>query len=70
MVPTALGIAIQKGWLQDTIRKQGTKVGSVLVSNQRAVRESHFSHTVKNSVRHQGVTYRRSGPRLWAETRV
>ncbi len=53
-VPTGLGIAIQKGWLEDTFRAQGTKLGSLLESNDFATRESHFSHTVQNSVRHGG----------------
>src|ERR1700712_2259091 len=53
-VPTGLGIAIQHGWLEDVFRQQGTKLGSILESNDFATRESHFSHTVRNSVRHGG----------------
>ncbi|HEX8057965.1 MAG TPA: ABC transporter substrate-binding protein [Novosphingobium sp.] len=53
-VPTGLGIAIQHGWLEEAFRKQGTKLGSLLESNDFATRESHFSHTVQNSVRHGG----------------
>ncbi len=53
-VPTALGIAVQKRWLEDAIRSHGAKVESLRESNDQAVRESHFSHTLKNSVRHGG----------------
>ena len=53
-VPTGLGIAIQQGWLQDAFRARGTKVESIMESNDFLIRQSHFSHTVKNSVRHGG----------------
>jgi len=53
-VPTGLGIAIQQGWLEDAFRARGTKVASILESNDFATRESHFSHTVRHSVRHGG----------------
>jgi ABC-type nitrate/sulfonate/bicarbonate transport system substrate-binding protein len=53
-VPTGLGIAIQKGWLEETFRAQGVKLASIMESNDSSVRESHFSHTVRNSVRHGG----------------
>jgi ABC-type nitrate/sulfonate/bicarbonate transport system substrate-binding protein len=53
-VPTGLGIAIQQGWLEEAFRAQGTKVASILESNDFATRESHFTHKVQNSVRHGG----------------
>jgi ABC-type nitrate/sulfonate/bicarbonate transport system substrate-binding protein len=53
-VPTGLGIAIQQGWLEDAFRAQGTALNSLLESSDFAKRESHFSHTVQNSVRHGG----------------
>ena len=53
-VPTGLGIAIQQGWLVEAFAAQDTKVESLLESNDFAVRESHFSHTLPNSVRHGG----------------
>ena len=53
-VPTGLGIAIQQGWLQEAFRAQGVKVESILESNDFNVRQSHFSHTIRNSVRHGG----------------
>jgi len=53
-VPTGLGIAIQNGWLEDAFRAQGTRLGSILEADDFKTRESHFSHTVRNSVRHGG----------------
>lgn len=53
-VPTGLGIAVQQGWLEDAFRVQGTRVSSLLESTDFATRESHFSHTLQNSVRHGG----------------
>src|SRR5580698_8336371 len=69
-VPTGLGIALQKGWLEDSFRAQNTVVKSLRESNDKAVRESHFDHTLQNSVRHGGNI-----PAVWArsagrETRV
>lgn len=53
-VPTGLGIAIQQGWLEDAFKAQGTSLSSLLESSDFSKRESHFSHTVQNSVRHGG----------------
>jgi ABC-type nitrate/sulfonate/bicarbonate transport system substrate-binding protein len=69
-VPTGLGIALQKGWLEESFRAQNTLVKSLRESNDKAVRESHFDHTLQNSVRHGGNI-----PAIWArsagrETRV
>ncbi len=69
-VPTGLGIALQQGWLADAFGAQGTRIESLRESNDKAVRESHFDHTLPNSVRHGGNV-----PALWAraagrETRV
>ncbi|MCA2928763.1 MAG: ABC transporter substrate-binding protein [Burkholderiales bacterium] len=69
-VPTSLGIAVQKGWLSEAFSQQCTKVESLRESNDKAIRESHFDHTLKNSVRHGGNI-----PAIWAraigrETRV
>lgn len=69
-VPTGLGIAVQKGWLQDTVGALGTQVQSLRESSDKAVRESHFDHSLRNSVRHGGNI-----PAIWAraqgrETRV
>ncbi|WP_437881967.1 ABC transporter substrate-binding protein [Pseudomonas sp. LRF_L74] len=69
-VPTGLGIAVQKGWLEETLASQGTTIKSLRESASQAVRESHFDHSLRNSVRHGGNI-----PAIWArasgrETRV
>lgn len=69
-VPTGLGIAIQKGWLEQALKARGTRLQSLRESDDVAVRESHFDHTLRYSVRHGG-----SIPAIWArasgrETRV
>lgn len=60
-VPTGLGIAVQQGWLQDDLASLGTQVQSLREADQQAVRESHFDHSLLNSVRHGG-----SIPAIWA----
>jgi ABC-type nitrate/sulfonate/bicarbonate transport system substrate-binding protein len=62
-VPTGLGIALQKGWLEDSFRSQNTVVKSLRESNEKSVRESHFDHTLQNSVRHGGNI-----PAIWARS--
>lgn len=69
-VPTGLGIAIQQGWLEDAFKAQGTKVESILESNDFATRESHFSHKVRNSVRHGGNIPAISARALGRDTRL
>jgi ABC-type nitrate/sulfonate/bicarbonate transport system substrate-binding protein len=69
-VPTGLGIAIQKGWLEDAFRVRGTQLGSILESNDFKTRESHFSHTVRNSVRHGGNIPAISAKARGRDTRV
>jgi ABC-type nitrate/sulfonate/bicarbonate transport system substrate-binding protein len=69
-VPTGLGIAVQKGWLEESFSAQGTRIESLRESDDKAVRESHLDHTLQNSVRHGGNI-----PAIWArstgrETRV
>lgn len=69
-VPTGLGIALQQGWLEQAFSAQATGVKSLRESDDQAVRESHFDHTLQNSVRHGGNI-----PAIWAraagrETRV
>ncbi|MBV7535185.1 ABC transporter substrate-binding protein [Duganella sp. sic0402] len=61
-VPTGLGIAVQQGWLEQAFAAQGTAIGSLRESSDQAVRESHFDHTLQNSVRHGGNI-----PALWAK---
>lgn len=60
-VPTALGIAVQHGWLEQALQAKGVAVRSLRESDERAVRESHFDHSLRNSVRHGGNI-----PALWA----
>jgi len=62
-VPTGLGIALQKGWLEESFRADNTIVKSLRESNDKAVRESHFDHTLQNSVRHGGNI-----PAIWARS--
>ena len=69
-VPTGLGIAIQQGWLEEAFKAQGTKVESILESNDFATRESHFSHKVRNSVRHGGNIPAISARALGRDTRL
>ncbi len=69
-VPTGLGIAIQQGWLEDAFRAQGTSLSSLLESSDFSKRESHFSHTVQNSVRHGGNIPAISAKARGRDTRV
>jgi len=62
-VPTGLGIALQKGWLEESFQSQNTVIKSLRESNDKAVRESHFDHTLQNSVRHGGNI-----PAIWARS--
>ena len=60
-VPTGLGIAIQKGWLQEKFNHDNIEVKSLRESNSKDIRNSHFNHSLENSVRHGG-----SLPAIWA----
>ncbi|WP_287908597.1 ABC transporter substrate-binding protein [Acinetobacter sp.] len=60
-VPTGLGIAIQKGWLKDRFSKQNIEIKSIRESHSKDIRNSHFNHSLENSVRHGG-----SIPAIWA----
>jgi len=62
-VPTAFSLAVHLGWLDDEFRAEGISVQSLLQSENRAIRESHFDHTAANSFRHGGNT-----PPLWARS--
>jgi ABC-type nitrate/sulfonate/bicarbonate transport system substrate-binding protein len=63
-VPTGLGIAVQKGWLEESFSRHCTKIESLRESNDQSVRESHFDHTLTNSVRHGGNI-----PAIWARSK-
>lgn len=60
-VPTGLGIAIQKGWLQQKFDQDGIEIKSLKESHSKDVRNSHFNHSLQNSVRHGGGI-----PAIWA----
>jgi len=62
-VPSAAGIAIRKGWLDEEFNGQGISVRSLRASTDRSVRESHFAHTQQNSFRQGG-----NGPALWTRS--
>jgi ABC-type nitrate/sulfonate/bicarbonate transport system substrate-binding protein len=51
-VPTALGLAIRLGWLDEEFAAEGIEVRSLAASPDRAVRQSHFEHTQAASFRH------------------
>lgn len=62
-VPTGLGIAVQNGWLKERFDASGTRIESLRESSNQAVRESHFDHTLQDSVRHGGNI-----PAIWARS--
>jgi len=62
-VPTASGIAIQHGWIDEEFAADGIKVASLRASPDRAVRESHFDHTKEDSFRQGG-----NAPPIWARS--
>jgi len=61
-VPTPAGIAVQLGWIEEEFRGDGIKLESVRDSADRAVRASHFDHSLNNSFRQGG-----SVPAIWAK---
>lgn len=62
-VPTAIGVASHLGWLEKTFGADGTSVQSIRDSDDQRVRESHFDHNVRHSVRQGG-----SSPAIWARS--
>jgi ABC-type nitrate/sulfonate/bicarbonate transport system substrate-binding protein len=63
-VPTAFSIALRNGWFDEEFAADGIEVNSLLKSTDRAVRESHFDHTLADSFRHGGNT-----PPIWARAK-
>lgn len=53
-VPTPLGLAHRLGLLDSAFEDAGIALRSIGDSGDRAVRESHFTHTLANSFRHGG----------------
>ncbi|MEN5200061.1 ABC transporter substrate-binding protein [Pseudomonas wadenswilerensis] len=60
-VPTGLGIAVQSGRLAEAFQPLGTSIQSLRESSEREVREAHYDHHLRNSVRHGGNI-----PAIWA----
>lgn len=62
-VPSPLGIAAQKGWLEDRFAQLGVGVQSIFDSKDRNIRESHFDH-------HLAWSFRQGGniPPIWARS--
>jgi ABC-type nitrate/sulfonate/bicarbonate transport system substrate-binding protein len=60
-VPTAFSVAIRLGWITEEFASDGIEVVSLLSSEARKMRESHFAHTQPNLFRHGGNI-----PPLWA----
>jgi len=65
-VPTTSGIAQHKQWLQNEFARHGITLDSIRASQDRAVRESHFRHSLAGSFRE--AMCRRSGPRRRGRT--
>ncbi|RMX05852.1 ABC transporter substrate-binding protein [Corticibacter populi] len=60
-VPTGFGLAKQAGFIDEAFARQGTRLQSIKESDDPRVRESHFDHSLQNSVRYGG-----NGPAVWA----
>lgn len=60
-VPTAVGLAAQLRWLEQELGHDGIAVRSIRDSEDRTVRDSHFDHNQKYSIRQGG-----SVPAIWA----
>jgi ABC-type nitrate/sulfonate/bicarbonate transport system substrate-binding protein len=61
-VPTTSGIAQHKHWLQHEFARHGITLDSIRASHDRAVRESHFRHSLAGSFREGGNV-----PPIWAK---
>ncbi|QBQ98878.1 ABC transporter substrate-binding protein [Paraburkholderia pallida] len=63
-VPTALGIAVHRGWFDDEFGAEGITLGSLQEIDAADKRESHFDHSLPHSFRQGGNI-----PALWARSR-
>lgn len=63
-VPTASGIAQHKRWLHGAFARIGIQLESIRASQDRAVRESHFRHSLAGSFREGGNV-----PPIWTRSR-
>jgi ABC-type nitrate/sulfonate/bicarbonate transport system substrate-binding protein len=62
-VPTAVGIAVQLGWLEQEFAGEGIAIASIRDAAERDVRQSHYDHSQQNSFRQGG-----SVPAIWARS--
>ncbi len=62
-VPTPIGIAVQQGWIAESIIGTGYALESLQDSPQQDVRQSHYDHTLLNSFRQGGNI-----PAIWARS--
>lgn len=63
-VPTAFGIAVERGFLDAELARDGIVARSLASSTDNQVRQSHFHHSQPNSFRHGG-----NGPPLVTRSR-
>ena len=63
-VPTASGIAQNKRWLHRSFEQLGIRLDSIIASQDRTVRESHFRHSLPGSFREGGNV-----PPIWTRSR-
>lgn len=62
-IPTAAGIAITRGHLDQEFARDNIKIESLRATSDRKVRESHFDHTQANSFRQGGNI-----PPIWSRS--
>ncbi|NVH76683.1 ABC transporter substrate-binding protein [Paraburkholderia sp. JPY432] len=63
-VPTALGIAVHRGWFAEEFGPDGITLNSLQETREPAIYESHFDHSLPSSFRQGGNI-----PALWARSR-
>lgn len=61
-VPTAVGIAVQLGWIEEEFTRDGIKISSVREASDKNQRQSHYDHSLDNSFRQGG-----SVPAIWTK---
>ena len=61
--PTPLSIAAQLGWVEETFKARGVAVASIRDSKDKAIRQSHFDHSLDWSFRQGGNI-----PPIWARS--
>lgn len=61
-VPTAVGIAVQLGWIEEEFSRDGIKILSVREASEKNQRQSHYDHSLDYSFRQGG-----SVPAIWTK---